>query len=90
MSGIYLVAAFVLALIMPVKAQSLNMPKTVTVHNNKTGEVIGTVTVTVTGTTAYVRNKDGEHIYTVVENPDGSKTAFDPHGNVVAAPKLSE
>ena len=65
------------------KAQQLNYPKTVTVHNNKTGEVIGTITVTVTGTTAYVRNKDGEHIYTVVQNPDGSKTAFDPNGKVI-------
>ena len=88
MSGIYLVAAIVLALVMPAKAQQLNMPKTVRIHNNATGEHLGTVTVT--GNTAYVRDKNGEHVLTVVQNPDGSKTTFDPHGNVVAAPKLSE
>ena len=88
MSGIYLVAAIVLALVMPAKAQFLDMPKTIKVHNNKTGEIIGTITMS--GATAYVRNKDCEHVYTVVRNPDGTTTSFDPHGNAVAAPKLSE
>jgi hypothetical protein len=37
-----------------------------------------------------VRDKDGELVYTMVQNPDGSKTAYDPNGNIIAPPKLSE
>lgn len=83
-----LLLAFMLATTLPVQAQQLNMPRTVRLHNNATGEHLGTVTVS--GNTVYIRDKDGKHVLTVVQNPDGSKTTYDPHGNVVIPPKLSE
>lgn len=66
------------------QAQQLTLPKTIKLHNNKTGEHLGTVTIS--GNTAYIRDKDGVHIYTVVQNQDGTKTSFDTHGNVVNPP----
>jgi hypothetical protein len=83
-----IILAFLLATALPVQAQQFGKSKTIKVHNNKTGEVIGTVTVS--GATAYIRNKDNEHIYTVVRNPDGTMTSFDTNGNVIAPVKLPE
>jgi hypothetical protein len=85
MSGIYLVAALVLALVMPAKAQQLDLPKTIKLHNNATGEVIGTATIS--GNTMYLRDKDGEHVRTVVRNRDGTTTSYDVHGKVIANSK---
>jgi hypothetical protein len=73
--------AALLATTTMVQAQQLNHPKTIKLHNNKTGEDIGTITIT--GNTAYLRDKDGVHVRTIVQNPDGSTTSFDTHGNIV-------
>jgi hypothetical protein len=80
-SAIYLVCAIVLALVVPAKAQQLNQPKTIKLHNNATGEPLGNVTYS--NGRAYIRDKDGVHISTVVRNPDGSTTTFDPKGNII-------
>ena len=83
-----LILALLLATTLPVQAQWVNFPKTVRLYDNATGETIGTVTVT--GNTAYYRNKDGEHYATGVRNPDGTNTFFDPHGNVIGPIKVPE
>jgi hypothetical protein len=75
------------------QAQQLDIPKTIRLHNNATGENIGTLTVT--GNNAYLRDMAGNHIATIVRNPDGTKTTYDPNGKVidatsVAIPKLPE
>jgi hypothetical protein len=82
------ILALMLATIVPVQAQQLNMPKTINLHNNATGESLGSVTLS--GNTAYLRDKNGEHYATVVRNPDGTKTTFDPSGNIIDPVKLLE
>ena len=47
----------------------------------KGSEKIGTVTID--GNRAYLRDLEGKLIGTVVALPDGTKTAYDPDGNVV-------
>ena len=84
-----LILAFLLAITLPVQAQQLNMPKVIKFHNKATGEPLGTVTVT--GNTAYYRNKDGEHYATGVRNPDGGgMTFFDTNGNIIGPIKAPE
>lgn len=83
---VYALALLTLAMITPIKAQQLNQPKTIKLHNNATGENLGTMTVT--GNTAYMRDKNGEHVATIVQNPDGTTTTFDPNGNVIGPIKL--
>jgi hypothetical protein len=78
--------AFLLATLSPAAAQQLNQPRTIKLHNNATGENLGTVTIT--GNTAYMRNKNGEHVATIVTNPDGTKTSYDPSGKVIESVKL--
>lgn len=62
------------------QAQQLDVPKTIKLHNK--GVYLGTATMS--GNTIYIRNKDGEHIYTTVRNPDGTATTFDTRGNIIA------
>lgn len=84
----YLILAVLLATTTVAQAQWVNYPKTIRLYNKATGETMGTVTMS--GGTAYVRNKHGEHLYTVVRNQDGTTTSFDPHGNVINMPMPGE
>jgi hypothetical protein len=79
--------AFLLATATLAQAQQYpDPPKTVRLHNNATGEHLGTVTLS--GNRAYLRNKDGEHYATMVRNADGTKTIYDPSGKVIEAESL--
>jgi hypothetical protein len=78
-----LILAILLATATLAQAQQ---PRTIKLHNNATGENIGSVTIS--GNTSYLRDKNGEHVATIVRNPDGSKTSFDPSGNVIESVKL--
>jgi hypothetical protein len=86
-----LILAFLLATITLAQAQQLNQPRTIKLHNNKTGENIGTLTVS--GNTAYLRDMTGKHQATIVSNSDGTKTYYDYDGKIIdgtsiAIPKL--
>jgi hypothetical protein len=86
-----LILAFMLATATVAQAQQLNQPKTIKLHNNKTGENIGTLTVS--GNTAYLRDMAGKHQATIVSNRDGTKTYYDESGKIIdgsaiAMPKL--
>lgn len=83
-----LIVALTLAMIATASAQQLNLPKTIKLHNNATGEHLGTVTYS--NGRAYLRDKNNEHIATVIRNPDGSTTTFDPSGNIIEPIKLPE
>jgi hypothetical protein len=73
---------FALAMILPVQAQQLNHPKTIVFTNNATGEKMGTATVSTDGR-IYFRDKAGEHYATMVREPNGTKTLYDPSGKVI-------
>jgi hypothetical protein len=81
-----LIFAVLLATATMAQAQQLNHPKTIKLHNNANGEHLGTLTIS--GNTAYLRDKNGEHIATIVHNPDGTKTTFDTNGNIIGPIKL--
>jgi hypothetical protein len=81
----YLVTAFVLALALPAAAQN-RMPQTIPYKDSKTGETIGTATFS--GNTLYLRKSDGELIGSVVTAPDGSRTLYDPSGNVMGVTRV--
>jgi hypothetical protein len=88
-----LILTFILAMLLPVQAQQLNQPKTIVFTNNATGEKIGTATLS--DGRIYFRNKAGEHYATMVREPNGTKTLYDPSGNVIDInslnlPKLPE
>ena len=76
-----LVLAFTLALLLPAAAQYAPLPRTGNLINNATKEVIGTVTFS--GNRAYLRDKDGKHLGTVVFNADGTRTTYDENGKVL-------
>jgi len=76
-----LVLAFTLALLLPAAAQYAPLPRTGNLINNATKEVIGTVTFS--GDRAYLRDKDGKHLGTVVFNADGTRTTYDENGKVL-------
>ena len=76
-----LVLAFTLALLLPAAAQYPPLPRTGNLVNNATKEVIGTVTFS--GNRAYLRDKDGKHLGTVVFNADGTRTTYDENGKVL-------
>lgn len=80
-----LILAFLLATATMAQAQQLNQSQTIKLHNKATGEFLGTATKS--GNTVYIRNKNGEHIYTTILNPNGTKTTFDPSGNVINPPE---
>jgi hypothetical protein len=66
----------------PASAQYLSGPtKIITLKDNKTDEVVGTVYVN--GSNAVLRNIKGEHIQTMSLNKDGSRTIYDPDGKVL-------
>ena len=75
-----ILAAFILAAT-PAWAQSAAQPTTHTLTNNATGEKIGTMTVS--GNRAFVRDINEKLLGTIVVNKDGSRTSYDPDGNVV-------
>lgn len=77
-----LILALLLATATVAQAQQMSNPKTIKLHNNKTGEHLGTITFS--DGSAYYRDKDGKHYATVVKNPDGTTTAFDTSGNIIA------
>lgn len=84
-------AIFTLAMLNVASAQGLLMPpseiklpKTGNLINNATREVIGTVTFL--GNRAYLRDKDGKPLGTVVYNKDGTRTAYDDSGKVIPMP----
>jgi hypothetical protein len=79
-----LVLAFTLALLLPAAAQYAPLPRTGNLINNATKEVIGTVTFS--GDRAYLRDKDGKHLGTVVFNADGTRTTYDENGKVIDLP----
>jgi hypothetical protein len=81
-----LILAIMLATVTLAQAQQPNQPKTIKLHNNATGEALGTVTIS--GNTAYMRDKNGEHVATIVHNPDGTRTSYDPSGNIIESVKL--
>ena len=76
-----LVLAFTFALLLPAAAQYAPLPRTGNLINNATKEVIGTVTFS--GDRAYLRDKDGKHLGTVVFNADGTRTTYDENGKVL-------
>lgn len=84
MSGIYLVAAIVLALVMPAKAQQQTQwPITIKLAN-------GTATTMPGSGVFYLRNSKGELLGTMVFKADRTKTFYDPSGKVVATPDVPE
>jgi hypothetical protein len=76
-----LVALFTVAMMATAAAQTVPLPKVVHLHNNATKESLGTATIS--GNRIYLRNKDGEHYATIEQNPDGTRTTYDPNGNVI-------
>lgn len=76
-----LVLAFTLALLLPATAQEMKLPKTGNLINNATKEVVGTVTFS--GNRAYLRDKDGKHLGTIVYDKDGTRIAYDDSGKVI-------
>jgi len=76
-----LVLAFTLAMLTTASAQYPPLPRTGNLINNATKEVIGTVTFS--GDRAYLRDKDGKHLGTVVFNADGTRTTYDENGKVL-------
>ena len=73
---------------MPVTATSAavataDIPKTVKLHDNATGKHLGSITNSPGDNTAYMRQKNGEHVATIVTNPDGTKISYDPSGKVI-------
>ena len=79
-----LVLAFTFALLLTAAAQYAPLPRTGNLINNATKEVIGTVTFS--GDRAYLRDKDGKHLGTVVFNADGTRTTYDENGKVIDLP----
>ncbi len=68
------------AMTFPAIAQQ-QMPKTVKLTNKATGEIIGTITMN--GANAYLRDNSGELLQTITVEPNGSRTVYDPNGNVI-------
>ena len=79
-----LIIVFTLAMLLPAAAQYAPLPRTGNLVNNATKEVIGTVTFS--DNRAYLRDKDGKHLGTVVFNADGTRTTYDENGKVVDLP----
>jgi hypothetical protein len=67
-------------------AQAQQITKTIRLFDNATKETVGTVTLS--GNHAYFRDRNGEHYATQVQNPDGTKTLYDPSGKVISAESL--
>jgi hypothetical protein len=89
-----LILVFLLATSFVAQAQRFDIPKTITITNNATGEKIGTATLSNDGR-IYYRNKTGEHVATSVRSPNGTITFYDPSGKVIdkdsiPLPKLPE
>ena len=78
-----LIAAFVLAAT-PAWAQKSSAPVPVFDRN---GVKFGTVTVS--GNRYFVRDAKEELLWTIVVDPDGTRTAYDPDGNIVKTNKLA-
>ena len=82
-----LVLAFTFAMLTTASAQYAPLPRTGNLINNATKEVIGTVTFS--GDRAYLRDKDGKHLGTVVFNADGTRTTYDENDKILPiTPKL--
>ena len=79
-----LALAFTLAMLTTASAQYAPLPRTGNLVNNATKEVIGTVTFS--DNRAYLRDKDGRHLGTVVFNADGTRTTYDENGKVIDLP----
>ena len=79
-----LVFAFTFAMLTTASAQYAPLPRTGNLVNNATKEVIGTVTFS--DNRAYLRDKDGRHLGTVVFNADGTRTTYDENGKVIDLP----
>lgn len=73
--------ALVIALTLIATAASAQDTRTVKLFDKVTKEVIATVTFN--GPTAYFHSKDGKHLATVVRNPDGTRSAYDPRGILI-------
>lgn len=73
------VIVLTLALITPAAAQS-TIPKTVKLYDNKSGQVLGTATIS--GNRVYLRDSKGELVGTAVYVKD-KQTLYDPSGNIV-------
>jgi hypothetical protein len=82
-----LTIALTLAMITPAAAQlsqlpvSPTIPKTMKLYDNRSGEVIGTATLS--WRTFYLRDLKGELVGTVVVDKDNKRTFRDPSGNLV-------
>ena len=81
-----LVALFSIAMLATASAQYPPLPATVQLHNKATNEPLGTATFS--GNRIYLRDKNGEHYATIEYNADGTRTAYDPSGNVIKLPDL--
>ena len=77
----YCVLALALLITAPASAQSIKGGKTVKLHDKATGEAVGSITYN--GKDAYFRDAKGEHIQTITANKDGSRTVYDPNGNII-------
>jgi len=81
-----LVTLFTIAMVATASAQHPPLPQTIKLHNKATKEPLGTATFS--GNRIYLRDKDGEHYATIEYNADGTRTAYDPSGNVIKLPDL--
>jgi hypothetical protein len=81
MRTLFLLLAFTL----PATAQ-MPMPTTINLIDNKTGEKVGTATITPGDNKFYFRDNKGEFIGTIVVEKDGRRTFYDPHGKPTEHP----
>jgi len=81
-----LVAVFSIAMLATASAQYPPLPATVQLHSKATKEPLGTATFS--DNRIYLRDKNGEHYATIEYNADGTRTAYDPSGNVIKLPDL--
>lgn len=80
--------ALMLATVTVAQAQQIpNQTRVIKFFNNATKEQIGTATVY--GNTVYLRDRDGIHYATMVRNADGTRTLYDPSGNILEKDSLN-
>jgi hypothetical protein len=77
---------YMLALLLPFVVTQASAQQTITLTNKATGEKVGSITMT--GDRSYLRDKDGNHVETIVRNKDGTATTYDPNGKVMETKKL--
>jgi len=82
----FFLALLTLAMSTSAAAQHAPLPRTINFVDNATKEIVATATIW--DGKAYFRDKNGRHYATVVFNTDGTRTTYDPGGNVINIPDL--